>query len=1245
MVKTQGQSQDEPAQREVGTLGVLLVARWSEGRDLPRYTLLDARRRATELTLSALRGRAMAVAEKLRAQGVGPGDRVLLAYPPDGLEFVVGMAACLLIGSIFVPVQVPAPGRLREDLPRLSHIAEDCGAKVALTTSAYRALTRVAKVQSWIAEATRQAELVWPRLTWLATDGLAPVEGAVSPPDVAPEDVAYLQYTSGSTERPRGVCITHANALHNLRLIAAETEVDENSVLVGWVPLYHDMGLVGGILNILYARAHLVFFSPLHFLRDPELWNDAIERYGGTHIASPDFGLQYWMSKVPAQRWARSDLSTLRFVLQGGEVARAATVDRAKEVLGSSGVPADAFNNVYGMAETALYACGRTRGAVTLLPVSATAIERDRVEVVEPDHPEARRLVSCGAPAPGVQLAIVAEGQVLPEGHVGELHLSGASVARGYWGRPDAENAAQFSRRLDAFPELRFYGTGDLGFLRDGELYLCGRAKELVIIGGRNLYPHDLEQSAIASHPAFRKGCAVAFSLDDGSHELLVMAMEVKDATMDAERCRRELAPAVRAALASAHRVAPERLLFLKPNTLPKTSSGKLQRGRARARYREGALPTITQISAGPARSLAKVAARPDSAATVLAWIAEDLVDLLGERREVLPLERTFAELGVDSIHGARLSQRMADRLGMPLPASLWMTRDSPQAVAEGVMALLERGAASLPAPSGVRVAVEADLPRIEAYLTLPEVDQSFQMPLSERPESIAARVADRSRRGVWLLAEESGVLRACVALVEHPQQMVELSTLSVHPEARNFGIAHALLDAVLTAAHGRFAARVLTTDSWAGNERSAAALRALGFEEVARYPDPAKRPPGVDTVLYRRALVDDPAPLGERPVARGLAARCSALARRMLPARRRDRALLGLGGLLLLGFASVLVPVLRYVVSTPPYQRHLGDAEAGSRLVIADIDALPAPDAADPDLYHRRLRTVATFFDAYNCSNYELLGQTLADRDLFHYSVTTFPDDYIGFHDSVEYLVIGNPQATLGRTTLHLLPQRPAVPTQRRDAHGETLALPLRLVLDMRGAERMQGDGVLEVTFEPGSDKLSRMFLDIPDAASELIGDALQKADAREFICRSMHDPVFNAKMYSASLFFEPENEACPNYARGAESVRPKPFERLCEGHVDPRDGGPLLGSSYAQCMDILGDVPIMDGSYTRSAGVDTVACRALHGIAARLNPGHHCMHLQVPSVGVDASGRVGVGPCDERPAVAGHSTHGGAR
>ena len=347
---------------------------------------------------------------------------------------------------------------------------------------------------------------------------------------------------------------------------------------------------------------------------------------------------------------------------------------------------------------------------------------------------------------------------------------------------------------------------------------------------------------------------------------------------------------------------------------------------------------------------------------------------------------------------------------------------------------------------------------------------------------------------------------------------------------------------------------------------------------------------------------------------------------------RRRVLKLAAAAGVILAP-AVLLSPIIRYVRSTPPYQRSLSAAEAGHPLSLAEVDALPAPDGADPALYRRRVAAMVTFFDAYNCSNYALLRETLAEPDAFHYSVTTFPDDYIGFHNTVEYLVIGNPQATLGRTTLHILPQRPPEPLMRTDQHGETITLPLRAVLDMRGAERMQGDGLLSVTFAPGSDKMSRMFVDIPEEAGEMVGEAVQKGNAAEFICRSLHQTSFNTQMFAASLFFAPENDACPDYARGAAPIRPDPLGRLCEAHPDPRDGQPLLGGDFEACMAILGEIPVVDGPYTRSAGADTIACRTLHGIGARVNPAHHCMHLQVPSLGVDGDGQIGTGPCAEGP------------
>ncbi len=503
--------------------------------------------------MEALGDLAVACAHRLVDLGVRPGDRVLLAYPPDTHAFLAGFWACVLTGAVAVPVQTPAPTRLHAELPQLAHIVEDCGAKVALTTRRYWAFVQTSGVHKLYLRARgRPLPCPWPTLEWVVTDDLRPRRGR-SPGagtelpqlSVGSDDLAYLQYTSGSTSAPRGVMVSHRNALHNTAVIASETEVDERSVLVGWVPLFHDMGLVGGILNTMYSRAHLVFFSPLSFVRRPLLWAEAIARYGGTHTAAPDFGYQLLVAKSPADAWSKLDLRSWRFALQGGEVARPQTLDRLERTLGPAGFERTAFNNIYGLAESALYVCGRTRGAPTTLTVAAIPLETERRVQLDPG-PDApvKTTVSSGPPPSGVRVRIVSEdSRPLPENMVGEVWVASPSISRGYWGQSDEDNAARFRARVDdpTCADVGFLRTGDLGFMHEGELHICGRRKELVILGGRNLYPQDLELAAFSSHAALRKGCAAAFSVDDDQRESLVIVLEVKDPETTAERCRVEL--------------------------------------------------------------------------------------------------------------------------------------------------------------------------------------------------------------------------------------------------------------------------------------------------------------------------------------------------------------------------------------------------------------------------------------------------------------------------------------------------------------------------------------------------------------------------------------------------------------------------------------------------------------------------------------------------------------------------------
>ncbi|MFI6323038.1 amino acid adenylation domain-containing protein [Nonomuraea sp. NPDC050556] len=507
----------------------ILRSRADERPDGEAFTfLLDGD--LTEVTVSygELDRRARNIAALLQERG-GRGQRVVLLYPP-GPDYVAAFFGCLYAGAIAVPAYPPLEER---QMPRLLAIVADCDPAVVLTVSAFRGLA--------------QGSLA--SLTWLETDGYGEAEPSLVA--AGPEDVAFLQYTSGSTGTPKGVMVTHGNLLHNSAMIKERFEHTGESRGVIWLPPYHDMGLIGGILQPIYAGFPVTLMSPLDLLRRPYLWLKAVSRFGGTTSGGPNFAYDLCARKVTEEERAGLDLSSWRVAFDGAEPVRTETIDRFCAAFEGSGFRREAFYPCYGLAEATLIVTG---GRVSDVAVTAS-------------H-EGRTHVSCGTSA-GDQSVVVDAA----DGEVGEICVRGPSVAAGYWGNP-AESAAVFGGG--------YLRTGDLGFLRDGELFVTGRIKDVLIVRGVNHYPDDIERTAAEAHPALRPGCGAAFQ----SGDRLVLAFEL-DPRADADPA--QITRAVRQAVFAAHGLHLDEVVLLAKGAIPKTSSGKVRRSACRDTYESSA--------------------------------------------------------------------------------------------------------------------------------------------------------------------------------------------------------------------------------------------------------------------------------------------------------------------------------------------------------------------------------------------------------------------------------------------------------------------------------------------------------------------------------------------------------------------------------------------------------------------------------------------------------------------------------
>lgn len=696
------------------TMSDVLAQQAADDPTRTAYIFLDDRDGAVEMSYGELDRRARVIAARLQLE-LQPGDRALLVYPP-GLDFIAAFFGCLYAGVVAVPATYPKP---RRPMPRLNRIAVDCDAHVALSTGATLA-TLDPELLSADA-ATSQ---------WIATDELIDeLADQFEAPVVHGNDLAFLQYTSGSTSDPKGVMVSHANLLNNLECIRqsfgiGEMEEDHVSATgVFWLPAYHDMGLIGGVLTPLYMGGRSVLMSPTAFLQRPMRWLQAISDYRATISGAPNFAYDFVARRTKAEEREKLDLSMWRLAFCGAEPIRAETFALFAEALAPCGFESKSLYPCYGLAESTLLAAGPDfHHEPTVLVVNRQALSEHRVAVAcgEPEE-MTQKLVGCGQAMPGHTLLLVdaATGKVCGEDEVGEVLIQGPSVAGGYWNR-DEETADEFGASVAGY-EGKFLRTGDLGFKHDGELYVTGRLKDVIIIRGRNHYPQDIEQSAEAAHPALLMGAAFALEnagLEVGGAERLVLVNQVDRQYRDTDWD--QVVQAIRRSVVEHHEIDPYAIVLIRQTSLPITSSGKVQRSLCRDQYLAGELKVVhawtNPVASGAAASangqsvrlhgagvswssrnatkpVANGAARrrrrpvgsvelDRAAERIEAWMLDWLMTRLGLSAGDVSRDRPFAEYGVDSLTAVEMSHELEQQFSVPLPPIVAWNYPTPASLA-----------------------------------------------------------------------------------------------------------------------------------------------------------------------------------------------------------------------------------------------------------------------------------------------------------------------------------------------------------------------------------------------------------------------------------------------------------------------------------------------------------------------------------------------------------------------------------
>jgi acyl transferase domain-containing protein/acyl-CoA synthetase (AMP-forming)/AMP-acid ligase II len=614
------------------------------------------------LTLGELDRRAAAIGNCL-SKTCSKGSRALLLYP-SGQPFIEAFLGCLYAGVIAVPAYPPGK---RQRLKRLNAVATDAGASIALSTASV--VSRLSEFSDTFSVPT------------LATDDIDHVHG-YEPVTCDGESLAFLQYTSGSTATPKGVMVSHRNLAANLAAMqdTLETREDGSDVLVTWLPQFHDMGLVLGMLLSLFSGFRCVAMKPETFIQQPMRWLEAISEYGGTISAAPNFAYDLCVRRATPDALAGLDLRTWRVALNGAEPVRATTVEAFVKTFSCCGFSPGTMRPGYGLAEATLMVSSGSDGrGPVLMPLDAAALSQNTISVQGMED-GGRVLVGCGTIHPSTELLIVDPEtlQVCGPSSVGEVWLRNTSVALGYWGRE--RETEQTFRAFTAGGDGPYLRTGDLGFLRDGQVFITGRCKDLIVIQGRNLYPQDIEETVEGCHEALRPSCGAAIPVVEAGEERLAIVYEVKRQALKQDDFAAVFG-AIQQEVAIEHQVAVHEIVLIRTGAAPKTSSGKIQRREIRRQLRAGELPAVASWRRGRASNETPPGiSNQDDLIDLIRVIAARHLEI--DVSQIAPSD-VLAHFGLSSLTAASIAQELSARLGREVSPTLLYDYPAIQALAK----------------------------------------------------------------------------------------------------------------------------------------------------------------------------------------------------------------------------------------------------------------------------------------------------------------------------------------------------------------------------------------------------------------------------------------------------------------------------------------------------------------------------------------------------------------------------------
>jgi acyl-CoA synthetase (AMP-forming)/AMP-acid ligase II len=511
------------------------------------------------------------------------GKQALIMYP-SGLEYVTTFLGCLYAGVIAVPVYPPT---LSRNMDRIRSILLDASTNIILTTSQL-----YSKIVKHFSEETASLDIKWICIDEL----ILPQADQWTQPDVNGESIAFLQYTSGSTSTPKGVMVSHNNILYNEEMIKMAFNNNENTIVLGWLPLYHDMGLIGNVLQPLFLGGTSILMSPMDFLQKPFRWLQAISKYKATVSGAPNFAYELCVKKISEEQKSQIDLSSWKVAFNGAEPVKYETYKKFSTAFKKCGFKEESFYPCYGMAEATLFISGGESNKKPVIKYFDSLALRENKVLESSESKESMALVSCGTTYLEQEIKIVnpITYNICSENEIGEIWVKGKNVAKGYFGTGDIAN---FRGLISNKSFEQYLKTGDLGFINDGQLYITGRLKDVIILRGKNYYPHDLELTTEKAHRGIRDGCSASFSITDENEEKLVIVAEVerafrpRDSSLQNDDLEvKNILTSIRQKVMEEHGVQPYCICLIKTGSIPKTSSGKIQRNACKQEYLENEL-------------------------------------------------------------------------------------------------------------------------------------------------------------------------------------------------------------------------------------------------------------------------------------------------------------------------------------------------------------------------------------------------------------------------------------------------------------------------------------------------------------------------------------------------------------------------------------------------------------------------------------------------------------------------------